>query len=115
MAKKPTPIETAHFKFGLIAPVIQGTFPDASAAAYCRRVTEKPSARPDGTAFKYEAKTLEKWAQLYKQGGMDALMPSERSDNAMSRGATKTTASISPMTKAPVFWCSSQPLTLSVT
>jgi transposase InsO family protein len=85
MSRKPTPIEIAHFKFGLIAPIIQGTFPDASAAAYCRRVTEKPIARPDGTAFKYGAKTLEKWAQLYKQGGMDALMPSERSDKGVSR------------------------------
>ena len=34
--------EIAYFKFALIAPVIQGTFTDASIAAYCRRVTENP-------------------------------------------------------------------------
>src|SRR5665648_1111285 len=33
-------IEAAHFKFALIAPVIQGIFPDATKTAYYRRVTE---------------------------------------------------------------------------
>ena len=42
MTKKTiSPIEEAHFKFALIAPVIQGLYPDASAAAYYRRVTAR--------------------------------------------------------------------------
>jgi len=72
--------EMAYFRFALIAPVIQGTFPDASVAAYCRRVTANPIARPDGALFQYSPKSLEKWVTLYKAGGMDALMPQERSD-----------------------------------
>ena len=72
--------ELAYFRFALIAPVINGTFPDASVAAYCRRVTEKPIVRPDGTAFQYKPGTLEKWINLYKFGGMDELMPRSRSD-----------------------------------
>jgi transposase InsO family protein len=80
-----SPIETAHFKFALIAPVIQGLFTDASAAAYCRRICEQPITRPDGTAFRYTPKTLEKWIQLYKNGGMDALMPQARSDKGTTR------------------------------
>ena len=80
-----TPIETAHFRFALIAPVIQGLFPDVSAAAYYRRVTENPIKRPDGTEFRYGAKTLEKWTNLYRNGGMDALMPSFRTDKGTSR------------------------------
>jgi len=80
-----SPIEMAHFKFALIAPVIQGLFPDESATAYYRRVTENPIERPDGTKFQYNLRTLEKWGQLYQKGGMDALMPRERSDKGCTR------------------------------
>jgi len=72
--------ELAYFRFALIAPVIQGTFPDESVAAYCRRVTEKPIARPDGVMFAYSPGTLEKWITGYRSGGMEALMPKARSD-----------------------------------
>jgi len=77
--------EMAYFRFALIAPVIQGTFNDASVAAYCRRVTENPVTRPDGTPFQYSHKSLEKWVTLYRSGGMDALMPKERSDKGSVR------------------------------
>ena len=39
----------AQFRFALIAPVIQGLFPDASRTAYYKRVTEKPLTLPDGS------------------------------------------------------------------
>jgi transposase InsO family protein len=83
-----SPIQTAHFRFALIAPVVQGLFPDESAAAYYRRITEKPMAKPDGTTFHYNPKTLERWTHLYKNGGMDALMPGERSDKGTTRVLT---------------------------
>jgi len=81
-----SPIKIAHFRFALIAPVIQGIYSDVSASAYYRRVTEHPLTLPDGTTFHYNPKTLEKWTQLYKNGGMDALMPQERAD----KGSTRT-------------------------
>jgi transposase InsO family protein len=77
--------ELAYFRFALIAPVIQETFPDASVAAYCRRVTENPIVRPDGTTFQYKPGTLYKWIQLYQVGGMDELMPRSRSDKGTAR------------------------------
>jgi len=77
--------ELAYFRFALIAPVIQGTFPDASVAAYCRRVTENPIVRPDGASFQYKPGTLSKWVQLYQVGGMDELMPKARSDKGTVR------------------------------
>jgi len=77
--------ELAYFRFALIAPVIQGTFPDTSIAEYCRRVTENPIQRPDGTSFKYKPGTLSKWINLYKFGGMDELMPRSRSDKGTVR------------------------------
>ena len=72
--------EFAYFKFSLIAPGVQGTFTEDSVAAYCRRVAEKPVTRPDGTVFQYKPTTLERWINLYKAGGMEALVPKERSD-----------------------------------
>jgi transposase InsO family protein len=77
--------ELAYFRFALIAPAIQGTFSDASVAAYCRRVAENPVLRPDGTLFQYKPATLEKWITLYKAGGMEALVPRERSDKGSIR------------------------------
>lgn len=75
----------AIFKFSLIAPVIQGTLSEPSAMAYYRRVTEEPLTRPDGSQFHYNPKTLEKWAEQYKKGGLEALVPKERSDKGSVR------------------------------
>ena len=38
----------AQMRFGMIAPVIQGTYPDASVCAYCRRVAQTVQTLPDG-------------------------------------------------------------------
>ena len=79
------PLEFAHFRFGLIAPVIQNTFPDASASAYYRRVTEEPITLPDGSIFKYNPGTLQKWVSYYRQFGMDGLIQKTRADKGTSR------------------------------
>lgn len=77
--------EVAQFRFALIAPVIQGLFPDASATAYYKRVTASPLTLPDGSTVSYSYKTLEKWKSQYKIGGLDALMPNTRCDKGLSR------------------------------
>ena len=77
--------QMALFRFSLIAPVIQNTYSDASAMAYYRRVTAKPLVRPDGTSFLYSPKTLGKWADAYKENGLDALTPKVRSDKGFTR------------------------------
>ena len=41
-------LQIAQIRFGLIAPLIQGTYPDASMSAYCRRVAAYPVKLPDG-------------------------------------------------------------------
>lgn len=77
--------EIAQFRFALIAPVVQGLYPDASATAYYKRVTENPLLLPDGSVVSYNYKTLEKWKSAYTRGGLDALMPATRSDKGISR------------------------------
>ena len=63
----------AEFRFGLIAPVIQGLFPDASATAYFKRIAENSFSLPDGSVKKYSYKTIEDWATRYKAGGLEQL------------------------------------------
>ena len=75
----------AQFRLSLIAPVIHGLYPDASRNAYYQRVTERPLTLPDGSVFQYSPKTLSKWVSLYQNGGIDALMPQERSDKGSTR------------------------------
>ena len=75
----------AHFKFGLIAPVIQGTYPDSSPIAYFRSIAEKPLLRPEGTEFQYKAKSIQAWEQSYRKGGMDALIRPLRKDKGTTR------------------------------
>jgi transposase InsO family protein len=77
--------EMALFRFSVVAPVVQGLHPDASAAAYCRRVSEKPLKRPDGTEFLYSPASLMRWIAWYKKGGLDALAQKGRSDRGSTR------------------------------
>jgi len=79
------PYQMAHFKFGLIAPVIQGTYPDDSAIAYYRRIASNPLIRPDGSEFLYKAKSIQAWEKEYRDGGMDALIKPPRKDKGSSR------------------------------
>jgi len=79
------PYQMAHFKFGLIAPVIQGTYPDDSAMAYYRRIASNPLLRPDGSEFLYKPKSIQAWEKLYRQGGMDALIRPPRKDKGETR------------------------------
>ena len=37
-------MEVAQMRFGVIVPLVQGTYTDVSMAAYCRRVALTPSA-----------------------------------------------------------------------
>ena len=69
--KQVSPLDIAHFRFGLIAPVVQKRFPDPSAMAYYRRVTEEPIELPDGTTFKFSPGTLQKWFCYYNRSGIE--------------------------------------------
>lgn len=83
-------VQVAQFRFALIAPVIQGLYPDASRAEYYRRITEKPLTLPDGRNVVYKPKTIEKWVSLYNLNGFDALLPKERSDKGSTRVLSDT-------------------------
>lgn len=83
-------VAIAQFRLALIAPVLHGLYPDASRNAYYRRVTQDPLTLPDGSVVQYSYKTLSKWVSLYQNGGIEALMPKERSDKGSTRALTDT-------------------------
>jgi transposase InsO family protein len=75
----------AQMKFGVIAPVIQGLFPDATKTAYYKRIAEKPLTMPDGKQVQLNYNTFEKWEHAYREHGFDGLYPKKRSDAGVSR------------------------------
>ena len=77
--------EVAQFRFGIIAPVIQDLYPDASRTAFYKRVAASPFTLPDGSVVEYNYKTIEKWVSMYQRGGLEALMPHPRSDKGLTR------------------------------
>lgn len=76
-------MEIARIRFGLIAPMVQGTFPDESLASYCRRVAAFPVKLPDGRQVQYKAKTLTKWLSLYNRGAWMPLCPKPAATKAV--------------------------------
>ncbi|MCD7791656.1 MAG: DDE-type integrase/transposase/recombinase [Bacteroides thetaiotaomicron] len=81
-------MDIAQMRFGIIAPMVQGTYAESSMAAYCRRVAQNPMRLPDGRLVQYQPKTIEKWYSLYMKGGMDALTPKTRRDKGSTRVIT---------------------------
>lgn len=84
-SKSSGPLEMAHFRFSIIAPIIQGLYQDKSEAAYCRRISEKPLTLPDGSQKSFAPSTIKSWLSLYRNKGIDGLMPSPRTDIGTSR------------------------------
>ena len=81
--------DVALFKFSLIAPVVAGTFTQATKMDYYRETCEKEHRLPDGRTVKLSPLTLKKWYWLYTDGGLEALVPKARSDQGMPRVLSK--------------------------
>ena len=71
----------ARTKFGLIAPVINKTFNDASKTAYFKRMEGTPVTFEDGQVRYVKASTMAEWCRKYELGGLEALLPAVRSDS----------------------------------
>ena len=77
--------QMAMFRFGLIAPVINGTFKEPTKSAYYRNVTADALTLPDGRQTSYSPSTLLWWEDIYRKHGFDALVGKKRSDKGYSR------------------------------
>lgn len=70
---------------GLIAPVVNNTYPDKSESAYFKRITQEPIKAFDGTLRFLKPATLKTWKQMYQKNGFAALKPKPRIDTGTSR------------------------------
>lgn len=70
----------ARSKFGLIAPAVNGTYPDKNKTAYFKRMEGTPVTFEDGQVRYIKASTMAEWLRKYEQGGLSALLPHRRSD-----------------------------------
>lgn len=78
-------MEIALFKYSLIAPLVAGSFMEASKAEYYRITAGKEYTFPNGEKTNYCAGTLKKWYCDYMQKGLDSLKPLTRCDMGRSR------------------------------
>lgn len=77
--------EMALFRFSLIAPVVAGTYQQASKIDYFRTAAAVEHNLPDGHTASFSPLTLKKWYQKYMEGGLEALIPKARIDLGTSR------------------------------
>ena len=81
--------EIAMARFAAVAPVINNTFTEVSAAAYYRRIAEEPFQTLGGTLRHYSPLTFEDWVRKYRRSGIEGLMPKSRSDAGHARKLTE--------------------------
>ena len=53
--------------------------------ALVRQIAGRPHAHPDGSPRTYSRQTIDRWLRAWRQGGLDALRPAERSDTGVVR------------------------------
>lgn len=78
--------KVALFRYGILAPLISGTYDEGmSVKEFFRNASKKVYTNHKGDDTKVAATTLERWYYKYKKDGFDALMPGRRSDTGKSR------------------------------
>lgn len=76
----------ALFRYGILAPVISGTYDEnKSIKEFFRDAAKRTYTNPRGEEIKVSAATLERWYYNYRKCGFDALIPERRSDTGKPR------------------------------
>lgn len=71
----------ALMRYSVIAPLITGLSDNYdSLTAFFYDASAKGVLHPDGTVKHYAPGTIEKWYRSYRDGGFDALVPTDRAD-----------------------------------
>ncbi|MGN0974340.1 MAG: DDE-type integrase/transposase/recombinase [Bacilli bacterium] len=77
--------EIALFRFSLIAPILNNTYPNKTVKDYLEEICAKVYDSPLGLKKEYAPSTIKEWLRLYKTKGIDGLYPKNRSDKGNSR------------------------------
>jgi len=82
--------QIALFRFGLIAPLLNGQVDDVK--TYLEQRSTENHHVPYYGERKFTAKTIQSWLRTYQRHGFDALKPKYRSDRGRSRSLTQEQA-----------------------
>lgn len=77
--------QIALFRYGILAPLISGSYDDRSIKDFFCDAAKKVYTNPRGEDTKVTPSTLERWYYNYNRDGFDALIPQRRSDTGKSR------------------------------
>jgi putative transposase len=89
----PTARDWAVFRYGLISEAIN-PLQGQKVCQILARSAAKVHRLPDGAQRRYDIATLRLWLGKYRHGGLDALMPKQRSDKGQFRSFDDDTAEI---------------------
>jgi putative transposase len=80
---KRTKEKIALFRYGIVAPVVNGSV--SNKMEYLRQMAAKEHDVPYWGRKWYKVETLRSWVKRYRRDGFDALMPKSREDKGTSR------------------------------
>jgi len=75
----------ALHRWAVIAEAANEHLCPAERAKLVRLIADKAHAHPDGIERRYSVATLNRWLRALRSGGLEALMPSQRSDKGAVR------------------------------
>lgn len=77
--------DIALFRYGILSPLISGTWEGNSNAEYFKEASLKSYTLPDGTEKSYSPYTIGRWYYLYQKDGFDGLKIKLRNDSGSFR------------------------------
>jgi putative transposase len=72
--------QVALHRWAVIAEATADRLSAAERGATVRRIAGQTHSHPDGTARRYSRGTIDRWIRAWREGGLEALRPSARSD-----------------------------------
>ncbi len=77
--------QIALHRWAVIAEAANGQLTARERGALARQIAARPHAHPDGSSRTYSRGTVDRWLRAWRQGGLVALRPAERSDTGAVR------------------------------
>ncbi len=77
--------QVALHRWAVIAEAANGKPTARERGALVRQAAARPHAHPDGSSRTYSRVTIDRWLRAWREGGLDALRPAERSDTGTVR------------------------------
>lgn len=81
----------ANFRYGVIAPLVVERLHRGQQARLLQELAAKTYNLPFGQATRLHQRTLERWLQQYRRGGLTALRPTARADRGQPRAVAPKT------------------------